>query len=203
MPISRLVICAPARSSASPRAMSLPAKPMNWPGAKARESWITGPSPASSNSVHSIMATASAPRGIMAPVAMAVAVPGATSIPGATPQASTSAFSRSRMGAASEAAAVSAARSAKPSTEARSKGGASARAGSVCATIRPRLAANGTSSAPRRPGGRAARKRRIASSAETMSRNCSWRAACRTRASKASGPWASGLGSVMGRAGTA
>ena len=183
--------------------MSLPAKPMNWPGAKARESWITGPSAASSSSVHSIMATASAPRGIMPPVAMAVAVPGATSIPGAAPQASTSAFSRSRTGAVSEAPAVSAARSAKPSTEARSKGGASARAGSVSATIRPRAAANGKSSAPSRPGGRAARKRRIASSAETMSRNCSCRAAWRTRASSASGSWACVLESVMDRAGKA
>ena len=97
---------------------------MNCPGAAARRSSIAG-SPASINSVCSIITTASAPRGITPPVAMVVAVPGATSSVGAWPQAITSALSASCFGAASLAPAVSAARSAKPSTLERSNGGAS------------------------------------------------------------------------------
>ena len=85
------------------------------------------------SSVCSIITTASAPRGTTPPVAMVVAVPGRTSIFGAWPQAITSALSVICFGAASAAPAVSAARSAKPSTLARSNGGTS-----IGAADRPR-----------------------------------------------------------------
>ena len=49
------------------------------------------------SSVCSIITTASAPRGMTPPVAIAVAVPGITSIAGATPHAITSALSVSRL----------------------------------------------------------------------------------------------------------
>ena len=99
MPISRDEIAAPRRSSVSPRAMSEPAYETNCPGATARRRSIAGAA-ASISSVCSIIATASAPRGIMPPVAIAVAVPGATVSFGAWPQASTSALSVRRRGAA-------------------------------------------------------------------------------------------------------
>ena len=65
---------------------------MNCPGAAARRRSIAGAA-ASISSVCSIITTASAPRGITPPVAIAVAVPGATVSFGAWPQASTSALS--------------------------------------------------------------------------------------------------------------
>ena len=43
MPISRDVSRVPLRRSVSPRAMSVPAKPMNCPGAAARRTSIAGP----------------------------------------------------------------------------------------------------------------------------------------------------------------
>ena len=79
MPISREPMRIPRRSKVSPRAMSEPAKDTNCPGPTVRRNSIAGAGP-SSNSVCSIMMTASAPRGSTPPVAMAVAVPGATSI---------------------------------------------------------------------------------------------------------------------------
>ena len=102
MPISRDEICAPRRSSVSPRAISEPAYEMNCPGAAARRRSIAGAA-ASISSVCSIITTASAPRGTTPPVAIAVAVPGVTVSLGAWPQASTSALSVSRRGAASVA----------------------------------------------------------------------------------------------------
>ena len=84
MPISRDVSRVPLRNSVSPRAMSLPAKPMNWPGGAALNTSMAGPCAVSSKSVCSIMITASAPRGIMPPVAIVVAVPGVTSPRGRT-----------------------------------------------------------------------------------------------------------------------
>ena len=85
----------------------------------------------------SIITTASAPRGTTPPVAIVVAVPGATSSVGAWPQAITSALSVSCFGAPSLAPTVSAARSAKPSTLARSNGGTSSGAITSCASTRP------------------------------------------------------------------
>ncbi len=73
MPISREPMSVPLRSTHSPRAMSEPAKETNWPGATARRTSMAGPSFVSTSSVHSIMTTASAPRGTTPPVAMAVA----------------------------------------------------------------------------------------------------------------------------------
>ncbi len=116
--------------------MSVPAKATNWPGptaeatAKADSSALT--------SVCSTITTASAPRGRMAPVAMGVAVPGATARPGADPGSMVSGLSRSRAGASSSAPAVSAERTAKPSTLARSKPGTSIPAATDSARIRPR-----------------------------------------------------------------
>ena len=78
---------------------------------------------------------------------MVVAVPGRTSICGAWPQAITSALSASCFGAPSVAPAVSAARSAKPSTLARSNGGTSIGAARSCASTRPSAAASVTRSA--------------------------------------------------------
>ena len=97
-----------------------------------------------SSSVCSIITTASAPRGMTPPVAIAVAVPGTTSIAGATPQAITSALSVSRFGAPSLAPTVSAARTAKPSTLERSNGGASTGAITSAASTRPSAAASCT-----------------------------------------------------------
>ncbi len=67
-----------------------------------------------------------------------------TSSAGAWPQAITSALSASRRGAVSLAPAVSAARSAKPSTLARSNGGTSIGAVTSCASTRPSAAASAT-----------------------------------------------------------
>ena len=108
---------------------------MNCPGETARRSSIAGT--LSISSVCSIITTASAPRGTTPPVAMVVAVPGATSSFGAWPQAITSALSVICFGAPSLAPAVSAERSAKPSTLARSNGGTSSGAITSCASTRP------------------------------------------------------------------
>ena len=133
------------------------------------------------NSVCSIITTASAPRGMTPPVAIAVAVPGVTSSAGATPQAITSALSASRFGAPSLAPAVSAARTAKPSTLERSNGGASTGAITSAASTRverTRRAARSSATAandrcrPRNAG--------ALPPADTTSRNCSCRAARRT-----------------------
>ena len=164
---------------------------MNCPGAAARRSSIEGAS-VSINSVCSIITTASAPRGITPPVAIVVAVPGATSSAGASPQAITSALRRKIFGLASLALTVSAARSAKPSTLERSNGGASTAATTSCASTRVSAAESGTASAESGVRSRCRLKRIRASSAETTSRNCSWRAAARTRAS--SSALASGRG---------
>ena len=94
------------------------------------------------SSVCSIITTASAPRGTTPPVAMVVAVPGATSSFGAWPQAITSALSVICFGAPSLAPAVSAERSAKPSTLARSNGGTSSGATTSCASTRPSACAS-------------------------------------------------------------
>ena len=99
------------------------------------------------SSVCSIITTASAPRGSMPPVAMQVAVPGVTSTLGAWPQAITSALSTICFGAPSAAPAESAARSAKPSTLARSNGGTSIGAARSFASTRPSAAASETRSA--------------------------------------------------------
>src|SRR5664280_282168 len=139
--------------------------------------------PCPSSSVCSIMTTASAPRGITPPVAMVVAVPGLTSSAGASPQAITSALSRKILGAVSLAPMVSIARRANPSTLERSNGGASTAATTSCASTRVSASANGTLSAASGERSRCRSKRARASSADTTSRNCSWRAAARTRAS--------------------
>ena len=122
---------------------------MNCPGATARRRSIAGAA-ASISSVCSIITTASAPRGTTPPVAIAVALPGATVSFGAWPQASTSALSVRRRGAASVAPTVSAARSAKPSTLARSNGGTSIGAATSCASTRPSASASATVSAAER-----------------------------------------------------
>ena len=72
---------------------------MNWPGATVRRRSMAGAPSPSSNSVCSIMTTASAPRGTMPPVAIVVAEPGDTSSAGAWPQTITSALSGRRRGA--------------------------------------------------------------------------------------------------------
>ncbi len=72
---------------------------MNCPLATARRRSIAGAASSSISSVCSIITTASAPRGMTPPVAIAVAVPGVTSIAGCTPQAITSALSARRRGA--------------------------------------------------------------------------------------------------------
>ena len=66
---------------------------MKLPLATARRSSIAGAASSSISSVCSIITTASAPRGMTPPVAIAVAVPGRTSTAGCTPQAMTSALS--------------------------------------------------------------------------------------------------------------
>ena len=121
---------------------------MNCPLAAARRTSIAGAASSSISSVCSIITTASAPRGMTPPVAIAVAVPGSTSIAGATPQAMTSALSVSRFGAPSLAPSVSAARTAKPSTLERSNGGASTGAITSAASTRRSVAASGTVSPP-------------------------------------------------------
>ena len=153
---------------------------MNCPLAAARRRSIAGAVSCSINSVCSIITTASAPRGMTPPVAIAVAVPGFTSSAGATPQAITSALSAKRFGAPSLAPAVSAARTAKPSTLARSNGGASTGAITSTASTRVSAAASGTVSGDSGERSVPASKRRRASAADTTSRNCSCRAARRT-----------------------
>ena len=74
MPISREVSSLPRRSTVSPRARSLPAKAISCPGTAGRTTRMAPV--ASSKSVCSTISTASAPRGIMPPVAITVAVPG-------------------------------------------------------------------------------------------------------------------------------
>ena len=154
---------------------------MNCPGVAARRSSIAGM--LSISSVCSIITTASAPRGTTPPVAMVVAVPGFTSTRGAWPQAITSGLSAICFGAPSAAPAVSAARSAKPSTLARSNGGTSIGAARSAASTRLSAAASATGSAGRGARSRLRSKRLRASSADTTSRNCSCRAASRTAAS--------------------
>ena len=153
MPISREVSTWPARSTVSPRARSLPAKAMNWPETAGRRTAIAGmplslsPSP-STVSVCSTMTTASAPRGAMPPVAIRVAVPGSTVRLGATPGVRISGFSARILGDRSLAPMVSSARTAKPSTLARSNPGASISATTGRASTRPNACANGTVSLP-------------------------------------------------------
>ena len=179
MPISREPITVPRRSRVSPPAMSEPAKPTNWPGAAARRTAMRGSGASSSGSVCSTMTTASAPRGIGAPVATAVAVPGATTPVGATPQATISSFSRRETGAVSRAAAISAARTAKPSTAERSKGGTSPGEATSSARTRPSASESSARSVPTGAGLRALSKRRTASSRGSTVRNCSWARASR------------------------
>src|SRR5215813_13869 len=69
---------------------------MNCPGATARRKSIAGAPPSSIKSVCSIMATASAPRGITPPVAIVVAEPTVTSSAGECPQTITSPLRRQR-----------------------------------------------------------------------------------------------------------
>src|SRR6516164_2222995 len=113
------------------------------------------------------------------PVAIAVAVPAATSTAGATPQAMTSRLSASRFGVPGPAPSVSAARSAKPSTLARSNGGVSIGAITSAAMTREGAAASGTDSPASGARSSRASKRWRASAAEAISRNCSCRAARR------------------------
>src|SRR5665213_312768 len=109
-------------------------------------------------------------------------VPALEVLPGTSPQAITSAFRRSIFGAACPAPSVSAARSANPSTLERSKGGASTGAIVPFASTRVSAAASGTVSPLSGVRSRCSSKRARASSADTTSRNCSCRAATRTRA---------------------
>ena len=88
------------------------------------------------SSVCSIITTASAPRGMTPPVAIAVAVPGSTSTAGAYAAGDHLGIEPSRRGALSLAPAVSAARTAKPSTLERSNGGASTGAITSAASTR-------------------------------------------------------------------
>ena len=115
---------------------------MNCPGAAARRTSMAGVAASPTRSVCSIITTASAPRGTTPPVAIVVAEPGTTASAGAWPQTITSALRRSRRGAVSLAPAVSAARTAKPSTLARSNGGTSIGAVTSCASTRPSAAAS-------------------------------------------------------------
>ena len=153
---------------------------MNCPLAAARRRSMAGLISSSINSVCSIITTASAPRGMTPPVAIAVAVPGLTSTDGAVPQAITSALSVNRRGALPLARMVSTARTAKPSTLERSNGGASTGAIMSAASTRPRIAASGSDSGPSTERSMPISKRRCASSGVTTSRNCSCRAARRT-----------------------
>src|SRR5262245_39528068 len=93
----------------------------------------------------------------------------------------TSGLSAKILGLPSVAPTVSEARRAKPSTFERSKGGASTAAMTSLASTRVRDSASATVSAGRGPRSRCCSKRTRASSADTTSRNCSCRAAARTR----------------------
>ena len=166
---------------------------MSWPLDAARRSPMAGATSPSISSVCSIITTASAPRGMTPPVAIAVAVPGVTSMAGATPQAITSALSARRFGAPSLEPAVSAARTAKPSTLERSNGGASTGATTSAASTRDSAAPSAKLLPPSGARSMQASKRRRASSADTTSRNCSCRAACLT-ASRIAEPRALDLG---------
>ena len=135
----------------------------------------------SRNSVCSTITTASAPRGMTPPVAIGVAVPAATVSDGAAPQARISRLSVRRRGRAALAPSVSAARRAKPSTRARSKGGTSMGEATSRASTRPRDSARGRVSAGSEACGTAARKAASASSRLITVKNCSCRAAAARR----------------------
>src|SRR6478672_1774042 len=100
----------------------------------------------------------------------------------------TSLLSVSVFGLPSLAPQVSAARTAKPSTLERSNGGASTAATTSPASTRVRTSASATDSAGSGERTRCRSKRARASSADTTSRNCSWRAAARTRAIRSLSP---------------
>src|SRR5262245_3273086 len=180
-PISRAPTRVPRRSNVSPRAISEPAYETNCPGVATRRSSIRG-WPSSISSVCSIITTASAPRGMTPPVAIAVHVPGTTVNAGTWPQAMTSALSVKVLGMASLAPTVSAARRANPSTFERSNGGAST--GAITSPQRTRVRASASVIDSPGSGARSRwrSKRTRASSGDTTSRNCSCRAAARTRA---------------------
>ncbi len=80
-PVSRLVRIAPRRSTASPAVMSVAANATPLPAATARAIRSSLPL----TSACSTITTASAPRGIMPPVAIATASPGRSTVPGTTP----------------------------------------------------------------------------------------------------------------------
>jgi len=168
--VSREVRRAPAKSTVSPRPMSVPAKETAPPGVVARRTTTTRPP--SSRSVCSTGITASAPRGSMPPVAIDVAVPGATSTFGRVPVAIDSAFTARRTGSLSLAPYVSSARTAKPSMFERSKPGTSTSARTSSASTRPSASASGTLSEARRARSSEACQRRSASSRSSTSRNC-------------------------------
>ena len=121
------------------------------------------------------MTTASAPRGSMAPVAMAVAWPGATGRAGTTPGVSTSPVGAMLRGASSVAPKVSAACTAKPSTLERSKPGTSTPATTSSPSTRSSAAPSGTVSMPSGSSLRCRRNRSVASSRVTTVRNWVWR----------------------------
>ena len=150
--------------------MSEPANAMFCPGPTARATLIP---PASSGSVCSIITTASAPRGIGAPVATDVAVPDVTVIVGAMPQCTISPVSTSRTGVPADAFPRSPAATAKPSTTDRSNGGASTGAVTSSASTRPSRRSSGARSIPSGAGLSAPRNVAIASSRDITFRNCS------------------------------
>ena len=120
------------------------------------------------------MTTASAPRGSGPPVAMEVAVPDTIGRVGAVPQAMISSFSLTRTGLASPAEAISAERTAKPSTLERSNGGTSIGATTSCASARPSASASRCGSPGTAFGNSAASNRATASSRDRIVRNWSW-----------------------------
>ena len=154
MPISREVRTCPARSTVSPRARSLPAKAMNWPADAGRRISIRVWPLSSTASVCSTMTTASAPRGTIPPVAIRAAVPGPTGSSGTLPGVRISGIRVNRHGMRSLAPSVSSARTANPSTLARSKPGTSTSATTALARTRPNPCDSGTVS---RPSGRKSR----------------------------------------------
>ena len=176
MAISREVRSWPARTAVSPRARSDPAKAMNLPGAAGRRTSTSVRPSSRRTSVCSTIATASAPRGSMPPVAISVAVPSSTAKRGSTPGVRTSALRRRAFGVRSLAPTVSAARTAKPSTFERSKLGTSTPATTGSASTRLRAWERGRRSLPKGHRLKCRWNRAIASSRLTTSRNCSWRA---------------------------
>ncbi len=153
-----------------PRAMSEPANEMFWPGPTTR---LTRIAPSPSGSVCSIMMTASAPRGIGAPVATGVAAPAFTGSLGFTPHGTISPDSTRRAGVLVDAFARSAARTAKPSTTERSNGGASTGAVTSLASTRLSRRSSGTVSVSSGAGFSASRNSAIAASRDMTSRNWS------------------------------